>query len=221
MPRLFKICSVVVHTFVVAWVVVAELLAVGPLPIPRAPLTFVGMIPIKLIDIPAPPVTRLANAPPPDASSASVAPIEPPSAIGKEHEVDVTPRPASVVDGIPDGLGIQVVPPPQPPPLPPSPVEQGPVRISFGMKPPRKLVNVDPVYPRTAQIARIEGIVILEATIDTRGRVVDVRVLRGHPLLEKEAIDAVRQWIYTPTLLTGVPVPIIMTVTVNFKLQER
>jgi protein TonB len=48
--------------------------------------------------------------------------------------------------------------------------------------------------------------------------VTDVRVLRGLPLLDRAAIEAVRQWVYTPTLLNGVPVPVIMTVTVNFKL---
>jgi len=48
--------------------------------------------------------------------------------------------------------------------------------------------------------------------------VADVKVLRGLPLLDQAAIEAVRQWVYTPTLLNGVPVPVIMTVTVNFKL---
>jgi len=89
------------------------------------------------------------------------------------------------------------------------------------MQPPRRLVNVDPVYPHVAQVAHVEGVVILEATIDAHGRVVDVRVLRSVPLLDQAAVDAVRQWIYTPTLLNGVPVPIVMTVTVNFKLADR
>ena len=46
----------------------------------------------------------------------------------------------------------------------------------------------------------------------------DVKILRGIPLLDQAAVSAVRQWVYTPTLLNGVPVPVIMTVTVNFKL---
>ena len=65
----------------------------------------------------------------------------------------------------------------------------------------------------------MQGIVILEATISPQGRVVEVKVLRGIPLLDQAAIDAVNTWVYTPTLLNGVPVPVIMTVTVNFKLQ--
>ena len=89
------------------------------------------------------------------------------------------------------------------------------------MQIPRKIANVEPVYPNVARAARIQGVVILEATIDARGRVVDVRVLRSVPALDEAAIEAVRRWIYTPTLLNGVPVPIVMTVTVNFKLQEH
>jgi TonB family protein len=69
-----------------------------------------------------------------------------------------------------------------------------------------------------AKQARVEGTVILEATISAQGRVNDVKVLRGIPLLDNSAIDAVRQWRYSPTLLNGTPVPVIMTVTVNFRL---
>ena len=60
---------------------------------------------------------------------------------------------------------------------------------------------------------------MLEATIDVRGQVDAIRVLKSPPLLDQAAIDAVRQWRFTPTLLNGVPVPVIMTVTVNFAIQ--
>ncbi len=70
-----------------------------------------------------------------------------------------------------------------------------------------------------AQSARVQGIVILEAVIGPTGRVTEVKVLRSVPLLDEAAITAVKQWVYTPTLLNGVPVPVIMTVTVNFTLQ--
>jgi len=59
----------------------------------------------------------------------------------------------------------------------------------------------------------------LEITIGPDGKVSDARVLRSIPLLDQAALDAVRQWVFTPTLLNGVPVPVIMTVTVNFTLQ--
>ena len=86
------------------------------------------------------------------------------------------------------------------------------------IKPPRKLKDVQPIYPDIAKQARVQGVVIVECTISPRGKVTDVKVLRGVPLLNQSAITAVRQWVYTPTLLNGVPVPVIMTVTVNFKL---
>jgi len=223
MPRLFKICSVVVHTIVVAWIVVAELLAVGPLPIPHAPLTFVGSMPIQVIEPPAPPPPRAANTPSPADVPANAAPLEAPSTItpetGREQQA---PRiGVGLIDGgIANSIDIgTVVLPPPPPPSPPVP--QRPVRIGGGMQAPRKLVHVDPIYPSVAQTARVEGVVILEATIDTHGRVVDLRTLRSQPLLDQAAVDAVRQWIYTPTLLNGVPVPIVMTVTVRFTLQGR
>ena len=70
-----------------------------------------------------------------------------------------------------------------------------------------------------AQAARVEGVVIIEATIDVNGRVQDAKILRSIPLLDTAALEAVRRWQYTPTLLNGVPVPVIITVTVNFKLK--
>jgi len=77
----------------------------------------------------------------------------------------------------------------------------------------------DERLPDIAKQARVQGVLILECTISPQGRVTDVKVLRGIPLLDEAAKEAVRQWVYTPTLLNGVPVPVIMTVTVNFRLQ--
>jgi protein TonB len=94
-----------------------------------------------------------------------------------------------------------------------------PVRIGGTIQEPRKLRNVNPVYPPEAVQARVQGVVILECTISPTGKVVEVKTLRGVPLLNEPAIEAVRQWEYTPTELNGVPVPVIMTVTVNFKLR--
>jgi protein TonB len=69
-----------------------------------------------------------------------------------------------------------------------------------------------------AQQARVQGIIIVEARIEKDGTVSSVRVLRSIPLLDEAAIDAVRQWEFTPTLLNGVPIPVIMTTTVSFRL---
>ena len=75
---------------------------------------------------------------------------------------------------------------------------------------------VEPVYREIAGRAGVSGVVILEAVVDPNGNVTNVNVLRSIPLLDAAAMDAVRQWKYEPTLLNGVPVPIVMTVTVNF-----
>ena len=61
---------------------------------------------------------------------------------------------------------------------------------------------------------------IIEATINATGQVINVKPLRSVPLLEQAALDAVRQWEFTPSMLNGVPVPVIMTVTVTFTLAK-
>ena len=93
------------------------------------------------------------------------------------------------------------------------------VRVGGDIREPRKVVDVPPVYPEMALKARVEGIVIIEATIDERGRVREAKVLRGVPVLDEAALEAVRQWVYTPTLLDGVPRPVIMTITVRFQIK--
>ena len=94
------------------------------------------------------------------------------------------------------------------------------VRAGGDIRPPRKLAGANPVYPESAKAARIQGIVILECTIGPDGRVSAIRVLKGQPLLEGAAVAAVEGWSYTPTLLNGVPVSVLMTVTVEFKLSR-
>ena len=93
-----------------------------------------------------------------------------------------------------------------------------PVRVGGGIKAPTQIKKVQPAYPAIAQSARVSGVVILEAVIGVDGRVADAHVLRSIPLLDQAALDAVKQWEYTPTLLNGAPVPVIMTVTVTFML---
>ena len=69
-------------------------------------------------------------------------------------------------------------------------------------------------------LSHLQGVVILDCTIDARGRVGNVKVLKGVPMLDEAAVAAVRQWVYTPTLVDGMPVPVILAVTVSFGLQE-
>jgi len=93
------------------------------------------------------------------------------------------------------------------------------VRIGGQIKAPTKIKDVKPVYPAMAQSARVAGVVTIEATIGPDGKVIDAKVVRSVPLLDQAALDAVRQWEYTPTLLNGVPVPVLITVTINFTRQ--
>jgi TonB family protein len=95
-----------------------------------------------------------------------------------------------------------------------------PVRVGGDVREPKKIRHVPPVYPPEAQAARISGLVIIEAIIDVQGNVSDAKILRSVPALDQAALDAVRQWQFTPTMLNGVLVPVIMTVTVNFTISQ-
>jgi TonB family protein len=124
-----------------------------------------------------------------------------------------------------DNSGVALGAPPPPPPPPPSdpsaasPSGPAPVRVGGSIKTPTKIKDVRPVYPLDAQAARIQGVVILEAKIEADGRVSDARVMRSISGLDEAALEAVRQWEFTPTEVDGVRVPVVMTVTVNFTLQ--
>lgn len=91
-----------------------------------------------------------------------------------------------------------------------------PVRVGGKIKAPTKIKDVKPVYPAIAQSAHIGGAVIIEATIGPDGKVIDAKVLRSVPMLDQAALDAVRQWEYIPMLLNGVPVPVVVTITIAF-----
>ena len=92
------------------------------------------------------------------------------------------------------------------------------VRVGGDIKPPEKVVDVKPVYPAAAQAARVQGVVLCGILVGTDGKVEDVRVLRSIPLLDQAALDAVRRWEFSPTLRNGTPIPVVFTVTVNFRL---
>lgn len=118
--------------------------------------------------------------------------------------------------------------PPEPPPPPftgfaetfeAAAARLAPVRVGGTVKQPTKVKDVKPVYPSVAQDARVQGVVIIEALIDPDGAVVNARVLRSIPMLDEASLGAVSGWRFTPTLLNGQPVSVIMTMTVNFTLQ--
>lgn len=92
------------------------------------------------------------------------------------------------------------------------------VRVGGDVKPPVKLRGAAPVYPAVAKQARAQGVVILEATIGTDGKVKEVKVERSSKLFDDAAVAAVRTWEYKPTVVDGQPVQVIVTVPVNFTL---
>lgn len=92
------------------------------------------------------------------------------------------------------------------------------VRVGGDIKPPLKVKNVPPVYPQIAITSHTQGVVILEATIGTDGKVKETKVIRSIKQLDDAAITAVRAWEYKPTLVSGKAVQVIMTIPVNFTL---
>ena len=92
------------------------------------------------------------------------------------------------------------------------------MRVGGDIRPPVKIKDVSPLYPDIARSARVQGVVIIEAVIDASGRIASTRLLRSVPLLDEAALTAVRQWVFAPTRLNGEPTSVIMTITVQFRL---
>jgi len=215
---------VAAHAIAIAAVIIVPLLTSEELPEPTA------VVRAFFVEPAAPPPPPPPPPPPKQAQAAPqvqpkpmlqetqtfTAPLEVPDEIAPEDALELGLDggvPGGVEGGVPGGVVGGVVGG-----LPDPTQALQAVRVGGQIKEPRKLRNVNPVYPDIAKQARVQGVVILECTISPQGKVTNVKVLRGIPLLDQAAIDAVRQWVYTPTLLNGVPVPVIMTVTVNFRL---
>ena len=128
-------------------------------------------------------------------------------------------------------FGSAKVPPPPPPPPPPPQIwtagERAPDRlplqygdtsftVAAGRPAPVKVKDVRPVYPPIAVAYDLRGTVILEATVDERGRVIDTRIARSIPVLDHSALNAVRQWEFQPAVVNGTPVRAVITVTARF-----
>jgi protein TonB len=97
---------------------------------------------------------------------------------------------------------------------------KGPVHLSSGVVAGLLLKKSAPIYPPIAVAARVEGTVVLEATISASGSIQNLRVVSGHPMLQQAALDAVRDWRYRPFLLNGRPVEVETTINVIFTLNH-
>jgi protein TonB len=211
--------SIMTHALIVGILLLVSVIAPDVLPVPAAAL--MAFVTRDIVLPPPPPAVRQAV----DASKPVVnvhpdaAPLAAPSVIAPGRIVEAAPVLVGTVDGVwntPGGIGETTAPPPPPPA--PGPAD-APIRVGGNIRPPTKIKDARPLYPSIAQAARVEGMVIIETTIGPTGRVLDARVIKSIPLLDDAALEAVRQWEFTPTLLNGSPVPVVLTVTVSFKLR--
>ena len=206
--------SLLSHAFVIATIVIVPILAAPMMPGVLGSDNFDYVITV-MPPPPAPPPIRDELKP---VENPNAAPVVPPDGISPEKPADFTipDVPTSVIGGD-ENIDDVIAPPPVTvkPPAPPDPV-----RIGGTIRQPVKLRGNDPVYPQFAILSKTQGVVILEATLSADGRVMNARILRSVPLLDQAALEAVRTWEYTPTLLNGVPVPVVMTVTVTFTLSR-
>jgi protein TonB len=214
--------SIALHLAAVLLFLIIPLTANMILPNPASRLPdYMHAVPLP----PPPPAVRVrpaaAPAPHPATSPDLAAPTAAPPSIQPEND-----PPGAVPDmgipspgGGPGGVGLLpsgsaiVVQPPDPP------RPSGPVRVADLPVSPRRIGDTRPVYPEIARSAHVEGTVILEAVLDTAGRVTQLRVIKSVPMLDQAALDAVRQWRYTPSLYGGHAVSVLMTITVRFTLQ--
>jgi protein TonB len=153
-----------------------------------------------------------------------------------QRVVGATPLPSTVgvVGGVPGGvpggtfggtlgavlggvLSTASAPPPPPPPKAATPKR---IRVGGQVESARLIFQPKPEYPQLAKMARIQGVVRLEAIISKDGTIQDLKVVQGHPLLVKAALEAVQRWRYQPTLLNGEPVEVVTEIDVNFTLAE-
>jgi periplasmic protein TonB len=208
--------SIVAHVIAACALIIVPLVATDELPAPRTATEFIRVV--APLEPPTPPPPRASAKPAVEPPRADAAPLAVPDGIQPEPVIEPSSDGAPVDTGV-IGFGSSdsvIADPVPPPPSSLSPV----LRVGGDIRRPQKITEVAPVYPAIARAAHVEGVVILEAVIGEDGGVRNVRVLRSIPLLDAAAVDAVRQWRFTATLLNGEPVPVVMTITVAFRLRR-
>jgi protein TonB len=192
---------------------------------------------LAIVSIPPPPAApRPAAAPPKDAvqkvsmEDLEKAPVVIPKAIAKFKQQPIPPSypagvgivPGSLAGGQSDGVidNIFAMTAAPPPPAPAKPRKPGRIKVGGVVEEANLIYGPKPDYPQLARMARIQGAVRLEALIATDGTIKGLKVISGHPLLVKAALEAVEQWRYQPTLLNGQPVEVETEIDVNFALEQ-
>jgi protein TonB len=186
----------------------------------------------------APPVKVVKVIPRQFDAGRLMAPKAIPKEIAKIQE-DELPPPSSSVGGVVGGIaggvaggspggvlgGIigsvpSAAPPPPPPKVEKKEVTPQRIRVGGNVQQAKLVRNPRPVYPPLAKQARIQGVVHLQAVIAKDGTIQELKAVGGHPLLVPAALEAVRQWVYQPTLLNGEPVEVVTQIDVNFTLSQ-
>jgi TonB family protein len=217
-------CSVAIHTLVAGALVIVPLLGEGELPEVAASGARVFFAEPQVPPVPPPPPALVKGPPRAHATTAQqpqssnlVTPPVIPDFIPEEVVDPGFGDGNGARDGVDGGWGDGSVRPIVT--LPPAPAAPPPVRVGGVVREPRKLQAAPPVYPPLAIQAHVQGDVTLECVISAQGRVTEATVVSGSPLLAPAARAAVLQWVYAPTLLNGMPVPILLRVSVQFHLR--
>ena len=205
--------SILTHTVLIATFIAIPLFMSDALPTPASVLVFAAPPPPP-VAMPPDPIAKPRPETSAPETNPDVAPVSAPTGFTPEAPTMRT-LVVGLLDVVKAGVGVLDGPPPvAPPPAPVVPIRPGGV-----IKAPNKMHDVMPVYPTIAKAAHVQGIVIIEATIAKNGDVKDAKVLSAPSMLDDAALTAVRQWRYTPSLLNGQPVEVLMSVTVRFALQ--
>lgn len=200
---------------------------VAPPPPPPPPPPPAAAAPVKVVKV----VPRQFDA------GKLMAPKQIPKEIAniKEEELPPAAGTAGVVGGVPGGVPggtpggviggiIGGVPSGAPPPPPvkeaPKTVTPKQIRVGGNVQAAKLIKRPTPVYPPLAKQARISGTVRFNAVIGKDGTIQNLTLVSGHPLLVPSATEAVRQWVYQPTLLNNEPVEVVTVIDVNFTLSQ-
>lgn len=160
------------------------------------------------------------NPPPPSGSRRFLTPVEIPTEIIDEDPTTGLTDGTGSPDGVDGGAGDGTTPWMINDPIKPGEIDANAVAVTT-IRPPRLIRRVNPSYSPTAISAHVSGSVVIEAVTDIYGRVREARVVSGHALLSASALEAVREWIYEPYLVNGIPKPVRFTVTVTYTLENR
>ena len=223
-----------VHAILVLVLIIVPLVHYDTLP---APISYVGLPPASPPPSPPPlPAAPLPNVKVRKVAEVAVSSLMEPATIpiGIPELRDDIPDISTIATsryGLPGGIPggdvgaigdyqpsavLEYIPAVAPPP-PPAAAKK-PIRVASTLQTSKLIRRITPDYPPLAKQARVEGMVMLQVLVDETGNISEINIIRGHPLLVQAAVDAVKEWKYSPTLLNDEPVAVIATVTVNFVL---